>query len=89
MHAGGSAPTTGICPGRATLSLVLDLGCGPGARPSCWRNTLKTRVIAVDIHQPYLDRLNQNATAEGLSELIETHCGDFGALDIPRLSPST
>jgi SAM-dependent methyltransferase len=61
---------------------VLDLGCGPGRKTLIVAKTLHTRVIAVDIHQPYLDQLRQSAMAEGLSHLIETRCADFGALDI-------
>ena len=61
---------------------ALDLGCGPGRQTLVLAKSLKTRVIAVDSHQPYLDQLKRSATAEGLSQLIATRCADFGALDI-------
>ncbi len=61
--------------------VVVDLGCGPGRQTLVLAKTLNTRVIAVDIHPPYLDQLRRSAMAESLSQLIETRCADFGALD--------
>jgi SAM-dependent methyltransferase len=61
--------------------VVVDLGCGPGRQTLVLAKTLNTRVIAVDIHRPYLEQLSRSVTAEGLSQLIETRCADIGALD--------
>jgi serine/threonine-protein kinase HipA len=63
--------------------LVADLGCGPGRQTLVLARALKTRIIAVDCWQPYLDRLTQSAADQGLSDWIETRCQDMGALDIP------
>ncbi len=61
--------------------VVVDLGCGPGRQTLVLAKELGTRVIAVDLHQPYLDQLEESATAQGVSHLIETRCADFGALE--------
>jgi SAM-dependent methyltransferase len=66
--------------------VVLDLGCGPGRQTLVLARTLNTRVIAVDVHQPYLDQLSQSAADQGLSHLIQTRCVDFAALDVPPRS---
>ena len=65
---------------------VFDLGCGPGAQTLVLARTLGTRVVAVDLHQPFLDELVKSARRAGLSDLIETRCADFGALAEPASS---
>ncbi len=70
-------------PVMAPGGVVLDLGCGPGRQTLVLAKTLNTPVIAVDIHRPYLDQLSHSAVIDRLSQLIETHCADFGALDFP------
>ncbi len=66
--------------------VVLDLGCGPGRQTLVLAKTLNTPVLAVDIHRPYLEQLSHSAVMEGLSQLVETYCADFGALDLPAAS---
>jgi serine/threonine-protein kinase HipA len=61
--------------------VVIDLACGPGRQTLVLARMLNARVIAVDLHGPYLDQLSQSATAQGLSHLIETRLADIGALD--------
>ena len=61
---------------------VLDLGCGAGRQTLVLAATLQTRVLAVDLHQPFLDRLALRAEAHGLASLIEIRCADMGALDL-------
>lgn len=62
--------------------VTIDLGCGPGRQTLVLARALHTRVIAIDLHQPYLDQLRRDATDQGLSPLIETLRMDMGALDI-------
>jgi SAM-dependent methyltransferase len=59
---------------------VFDLGCGPGAQTLVLARELRTRIVAVDLHQPFLDELERSAARAGLSDLVETRCADFGAL---------
>ena len=69
---------------------VLDLGCGAGRQTLVLAEALQTRVLAVDLHQPFLDQLHASAQARGLSHLIETRGADFGALgDAPDLAPGS
>jgi serine/threonine-protein kinase HipA len=65
---------------------VIDLGCGPGRQTLLLARMLNTRVVAVDLNQPYLDQLSRSANAGGLSHLIEARRMDIGALEIPPSS---
>ncbi|UCG32333.1 MAG: methyltransferase domain-containing protein [Phycisphaerales bacterium] len=49
---------------------VLDLGCGPGRHTLVLARHLRTPIIAIDPHEPFLDQLRRRATAEGLDELV-------------------
>jgi serine/threonine-protein kinase HipA len=62
--------------------VVFDLGCGPGRQTLVLARVLKTRIVAVDLHQPFLDQLASSAVAQGLSSLIETRHADMGALEV-------
>jgi serine/threonine-protein kinase HipA len=63
--------------------VVFDLGCGPGRQTLVLARALETRIVAVDLHQPFLDQLAASAKEQGLSHWIETRCADMGALDVP------
>ena len=60
---------------------ILDVGCGRGAQtmvlarlcPSC-------RITATDIHQPFLDLVDEKAAAEGFSGRIKTVCASMDDL---------
>lgn len=60
---------------------ILDVGCGKGVQtmalaslcPSC-------RILAADIHQPYLDALDEKIAAEGYSGRIKTVCASMDDL---------
>ena len=60
---------------------VLDLGCGAGASTLVLARETGGHVTAVDMHQPFLDRLESRAKAAGLA--IETRCQSMDALDLP------
>jgi serine/threonine-protein kinase HipA len=62
---------------------VLDLGCGSGRAALVLAEVLRTRVIAVDNHQPFLDQLQVTAQARGCSDLIEARCADMAAPGVP------
>jgi cyclopropane fatty-acyl-phospholipid synthase-like methyltransferase len=59
---------------------VLDLGCGPGASTLVLARSLQVPVTGVDLHAPFLRRLEARAEAEGLAHLVRTREADFGAL---------
>ena len=62
---------------------VLDLGCGSGRAALVLAETLQTRIVAVDIHQPFLDHLRATAEERGLEHLIEARCADMAAPGVP------
>lgn len=87
-------PGSDACTRRALRQLpplppaprVVDLGCGAGRQTLVLADALQTRVLAVDLHQPFLDQLTAEAKARGLADLIETRCADMAALDLPPAS---
>jgi SAM-dependent methyltransferase len=62
---------------------VLDLGCGSGRSTLVLAETLRTKVVAVDNHQPFLDQLQAAARQRNLEDLIEVRCADMGAPGMP------
>jgi len=62
---------------------VLDLGCGSGRSALVLAQALRTRVVAVDIHQPFLDALEAAARERALEHLIEARCADMAAPGVP------
>ena len=62
---------------------VLDLGCGGGRSALVLAAALRTRVIAVDLHRPFLDQLRAAARERGLEHLIEARCADMAAPGVP------
>jgi SAM-dependent methyltransferase len=65
---------------------VVDMGCGSGRAALVLAETLGTRVVAVDIHRPFLDQLAATAARRGLSALIEPRLADMAD---PRLAPAS
>jgi len=78
----------GRLPPLPSAPRVLDLGCGAGRQTLVLAEALQSRVLAVDLHQPFLDQLRASGRSRGLSHLVETRCADFGALGAePDLAP--
>ena len=50
--------------------LILDIGCGPGMQTVELARCTNGTIIAIDTHQPFLEKLKQRAQAEGLSDKI-------------------
>jgi SAM-dependent methyltransferase len=71
-------------PALAAAPRVLDLGCGSGASTMVLAAALRTKVIAIDTHQPFLDQLRMTARERGLEQLIETRCADMAAPGLPE-----
>ena len=65
---------------------VFDMGCGTGRQTLVLARALRTRVVAVDTHQPFLEELARNAQSAGLAERIETRCVSMDALQEPAES---
>lgn len=60
---------------------ILDLGCGPGRQTLVLARQLQTPIVAVDFHQPFLVRLQQEAAAQGLSDFVITRHANFEVLE--------
>ena len=58
---------------------VLDLGCGSGRQTLVLARALRTRVLAIDNHAPFLAELERRAAEASLGHLVETRCADMGA----------
>jgi ubiquinone/menaquinone biosynthesis C-methylase UbiE len=65
---------------------ILDIGCGPGKQTMELARLSKGKIIALDNHQPFLDKVNQDAQSLGLAGYIETLNRDMKAMDF---SPET
>lgn len=50
---------------------ILDIGCGPGAQTLELARLSRGKVIGIDTHQPYLDKLQSKIAASGLEDRIQ------------------
>jgi len=62
---------------------VLDVGCGSGAQTLALARNLRGSITAVDIYQPFLDNLQQQATESELRSTVTTACQSMTELDFP------
>ena len=58
--------------------MVVDFGCGPGAATLTLARQLQTRILAVDLAEPFLEALRRRTRAQGLDGRIATLRADFG-----------
>lgn len=63
--------------GLAAQPKVVDLGCGSGIATLVLAKQLKTQVVAIDLVQPFLDRLVRCAEEECLSDRVLAIQGDM------------
>lgn len=56
---------------------ILDIGCGPGKQTLDLIRLTAGKIKAVDMHQPYLDALNEKVAQEGLSDRVTALKGDM------------
>lgn len=85
-EAPGSADATrrafGLCAGLPDRPRILDVGCGPGAHSLELVELSGGRVLAVDLHAPYLARLEAEARRRGLADRVATRVADMARLDL-------
>ncbi|MEE8637809.1 MAG: class I SAM-dependent methyltransferase [Candidatus Margulisiibacteriota bacterium] len=60
---------------------ILDIGCGPGMQTMELARLSRGKIIALDNHQPFLDKINKDAKTFGLSPYIETLNQDMNTMD--------
>jgi ubiquinone/menaquinone biosynthesis C-methylase UbiE len=51
---------------------ILDVGCGPGMQTLELARISGGQITALDVYQPFLDRITQSAAGEGLTERVKT-----------------
>jgi ubiquinone/menaquinone biosynthesis C-methylase UbiE len=64
--------------------LILDVGCGPGLQTIKLAKLSGGKIIAIDIHQPYLEQLRQSAEKEELLDRIEILNKSMLNMDFPE-----
>ena len=69
--------------GMPSAPSILDIGCGPGMQTLELARLSKGKITALDIHQPFLDRLKRDAADLGLSEHIRTLNKSMFEMDLP------
>ncbi len=62
----------------------LDVGCGPGMQTIELAKLIKGQIIALDNHQPFLDKLNTDAKREGLEKKIKIINNSMFSMDFKR-----
>ena len=60
---------------------ILDVGCGPGMQTLDLASLTKGKIMAVDTHQPFLDRLNGTVDQQNLSERVTVLNNDMFSLN--------
>ncbi|ADU64091.1 MAG: class I SAM-dependent methyltransferase [Pseudodesulfovibrio sp.] len=70
-----------LCAGLPESPRVLELGCGSGGATLALAGLTGGSLVAVDVHQPFLDTLAGRAAAAGLAHRIATAKADMAALD--------
>lgn len=64
-------------------SRILDVGCGPGMQTLELARLSGGHVTAIDLHQPFLDRLRDASVKVGLEDRIEPVNMDMSKLTFP------
>jgi len=64
-----------------TRPRILDIACGPGMQTMDLAALLpEARIVAVDMHEPFLEELQRRAAAAGVAHRIEALRADMAAL---------
>jgi len=66
--------------------LILDIGCGPGLQTIKLAKLSKSNVIGIDIHQSFLDQLENSAKKENLLDKIKIMNKSMIDMDFPEES---
>lgn len=61
---------------------IMDIGCGPGIQTLELGRLTKGKVLAVDMHEPFLKKLNDSVEKEGLDHKVGTKKMDMFNLEV-------
>jgi len=70
-----------LCEGVPAKPAILELGCGSGGATMSLAKLTEGTVVATDVYQPFLDRVNKRADAAGVSDRVTAEKRDMGELD--------
>lgn len=56
---------------------IVDFGCGAGAASVALAKAIQCSIVAVDIHQPFLEEVEAVAAREGMADRIKTLLADL------------
>lgn len=62
---------------------ILDVGCGSGAQTIALAQLCQGRITAVDVHDPFLQKVRQRAQAAGIAERVVPMNMSMTQLDFP------
>lgn len=65
--------------------LILDIGCGPGMQTLELARISSGKIIALDNHRPFLDKLMESARSAGLTEHITAMNRSMLEMEHPRM----
>jgi ubiquinone/menaquinone biosynthesis C-methylase UbiE len=65
---------------------ILDIGCGPGLQTIKLAKISNGHITAIDIHQPFLDQLQQHILKENLTDRITPRNLSMTDMDFPEES---
>ena len=74
----------GLMPDLPVEPAILDVGCGPGLQTIYLARLTDGYITAVDIHQPFIDRLWNSAADHDFSDHIIAMNADMNNLDFPE-----
>lgn len=76
----------GLLPPLRADQSILDIGCGAGVQTLELARRCPARILATDLHAPFLEILGRNAAVQGLGDRIQTQAADMGDLPFPDQS---
>jgi ubiquinone/menaquinone biosynthesis C-methylase UbiE len=65
---------------------ILDIGCGPGGSTLELARLCNGHITALDLHLPYLERLEKKAREAGLSDRVKVVQCSMASMDFPEES---
>ncbi|MFV0458484.1 MAG: SAM-dependent methyltransferase [Actinomycetales bacterium] len=75
-----------LCSDLPPAPRILDLGCGSGAQTMHLAALTSGTILAVDAHQPLVERLENAITEHALAERVTAQIADMASLALPAQS---